>query len=522
MAAAQPTFTSNADAAYYYGSAQAQLRRLDEARRAFQTGLRIAPGDARFPIELAGVAFKEKRYADAATWLRRGLQLKPDDDYANDFLATTYFLQNNVEAALKYWNRTGKPRIVQVRVPPDLRVKPELLDRAFVFAPGSILSPAAYRITESRIGALGIFSSYRLGLEAHEDGSFDADFAARERDGFGGRWQALLSTFRGVFYQTIYPEYFNMGGSAVNFASLVRWDKQRRRVRGSLSAPLRGNPKYRIAADVDVRNENWVLTGAQTHGGRPSGAFNLRRQSVGATLTSLENDRWEWSLGSELSHRDYRNVLGAATTPGNLLLAGYQVKALGELRYGLWRVPERRFETEAGILAETAAIWASPVCKFAKLQATLASHWLPQATGDDYEMTGAIRGGKTLGDAPFDELFVLGIERDNDLWMRAHPGTRDGQKGSAPMGRDYLLMNWEMDKRLYSNGLVGFKAGPFIDLGKILHPQPGLAPQHYMIDAGAQAKVGVLGVGIAFAYGKDLRSGRNVLYVTTTRETSRE
>ena len=47
--------------------------------------------------------------------LHRALQLDPKDEYANEFLATVYFLEGNLEAALKYWNRVGKPQIAEVR-----------------------------------------------------------------------------------------------------------------------------------------------------------------------------------------------------------------------------------------------------------------------------------------------------------------------------------------------------------------------------------------------------------------------
>src|SRR5581483_10749501 len=78
----------DADLDYYYGTALAQLNRWDDARHAFFAGRQLAPTDSRFPVELGGVAFKQKRYAEAAKWVRRGLQLNPTDAYGNDFLAT--------------------------------------------------------------------------------------------------------------------------------------------------------------------------------------------------------------------------------------------------------------------------------------------------------------------------------------------------------------------------------------------------------------------------------------------------
>jgi hypothetical protein len=101
--------------------------------------------------------------------------------------------------------------------------------------------------------------------------------------------------------------------------------------------------------------------------------------------------------------------------------------------------------------------------------------------------------------------------------MRAHIGTRDGRKGSAPLGRDYLLSNWELDKNVYGNGLMSLKLGPFLDSGKITDPASGLGSQTWLWDLGAQAKVRALGVGVVFSYGKDLRSGNNAFYLRFTR-----
>ena len=114
---------------------------------------------------------------------------------------------------------------------------------------------------------------------------------------------------------------------------------------------------------------------------------------------------------------------------------------------------------------------------------------------------------------PFDELFMLGLERDNDLAMRAHIGTRDGRKGSAPLGRDYFLASWETDKNVYGNGLVKLKFGPFLDIGKIADSSTALGSQKWLWDIGTQAKLSIFGRIVAFSYGKDLRSENNAFYV---------
>jgi len=504
------------DAEYYYGSAFAQLGRFDEARRAFLRGRKLQPDDKKFLIELVGVAYKQKRYREAASWLRHGLQIDPKDSYADDFLATIYFLRGNLDAALKYWNRIGKPFVQEIQTAGELKISPVLLDRTFAFAPLDVLQEDDFRASKRRLDGLGVFPSYQLSLLARENSRFDVNFQAQERSGSGDKWQALLSVFRGLPYQTIYPEYFNIGGSAMNFSSLLRWDAQKRRVAAFFSSPLQQNPKYRYQLGLDLRNENWDIRPSFTGSAPLLGALNLRREAIGGTVRAFNSARWGWSTGVEVSHRDYRSVFAGSTVSPRLLLTGYQLKHLAELNYEVLRVSEQRLTVSSKLSSQVAAIWSNPRQTFEKLQGEVSSEWFPQMRGDDYRISETLRAGITFGHAPFDELFTLGLERDNDLWIRAHIGTRDGRKGSAPLGTNYVLSNWEIDKRAYDNGIFNVKLSPFLDTGRMNGPA-GLASQKWLWDTGIQVKARVLGVGITFTYGKDLRSGNNAFYVTTTR-----
>jgi hypothetical protein len=164
-------------------------------------------------------------------------------------------------------------------------------------------------------------------------------------------------------------------------------------------------------------------------------------------------------------------------------------------------------------------LWSQPGDSFEKLQASLEAHWFPRLRGDDLETSWRMHAGKTFGQLPFDEVFMLGLERDNDpaLWLRAHIGTRNGRKGSAPLGTEYFLGSWETDINLYSTGLFTFKLGPFVDTGTIKSAGALLGSQKWLTDTGAEAKLRVLGVGVALVYGKDLRTGNNAFYATLLR-----
>ncbi|HKD80703.1 MAG TPA: tetratricopeptide repeat protein [Candidatus Angelobacter sp.] len=504
---------TSADLDYYYGVALAHLNRFPEARSALLVGARRAPRDKRFPIELAGVAFRQNQFTEAKRNLHQALRLDPRDDYVYEFLATVYFVQGNLEAALKYWNRVGKPVIAEIRNQPPLRVRPALLDHTFAFAPASVMTLDQLLASDVRARMLEIFTSYHFEIDARGDGKFETVFRAQELNGFGNtKVEALVRMFRGIFFEEITPEYYNIHGSATNVRTLYRFDTDKRRVSAGYSAPLKEDPTWRYRFGTDLRNENWTIQTAFTGPSIFLGALNLRREAIGAEIRRLVGARWSWSAGAEFSHRDYRNVVpGIALTP-QLLARGYQIKQIAQLNYELWRSPERRLSITSTVDSEAGRIWSAPAQSFEKLQASVDTRWFPRPLGDDLESHLRLRAGKTFGEIPFDELFMLGVETDNTLWMRAHKGDRDGEKGASPLGRNYFLSNWETDKNVFANGYLTVGLGPLLDIGKSWDTSPALGSHKWLFDVGAEAKLRVLGVGVVFSYGKDLRSGHNAFF----------
>jgi tetratricopeptide (TPR) repeat protein len=510
-----PLPARSADQDFTYASALAHLDRMPEAERAFQDGRRLAPRDPRFPTELAGIAFTQKRYPQAAHLLRQALRLAPHDAYANDFLGTVYFLEGNVPASLKYWNRVQKPHIADVQIEPALRISPALLDSAFAFAPAATLTLPQYFDSAARVHGLGIYPQPQFDLRALPDGNFSLDFRGAEKNGFGNtKLEALVQIFSELPFQGVTPAYFNARGQAINITSLLRWDAQKRRAFADFSGPFEHGAKHRYDFTLDLRNENWVLRNGFAGPAPVLASLNLRTERVAGTLASFSSDRFRWNAGGEFSHRDFRSVIPGGLLNSDLLASGYQLKQLAQVSGTILRIPEHRFTLGADASSEAARLWSSSPQSSEKLQGSLFSRWLPQSQGDDYATQQSLRAGKTFGQVPFDELFMLGLERDNDLPLRAHIGTRDGIKGSAPLGRNYLLGSWEIDKNLYGNGLVALKIGPFLDFGAINDPGTSLGSHKWLYDTGAQVKFRVFSTTLAFSYGKDLRSGNNAFYLT--------
>ncbi len=507
-----------ADLQLCYGIALAQVNRLDASAEELRAGQKQHPQDKRFPIEMAGVFFKEKQYSDSRRELHRALKLDASDSYANDFLGTIYFLEHNLGAALKYWNRAGKPVLAGVSGNPVPRLNPALLDRAFAFAPASVLRLGDLEATDLRLRALDVFPSYRFDLQARPDTKFDLVLHNWEKNGVGSnKWIALLLLLRGLPAQSVYPEYFNIRRQALNFKSFYRWDKEKRRVDAFLEGPFLRNPKQHFQLGVDLRNENWDLRNSSTGSAPLLGALNLRRQAISGSLAFLQGARWSWTTSAELSHRDFRSVVAGQALDPSLLLRGYALKEQTGVQVRLWELPEKRLTFDASANAQLGHIWSAPEHTFEKLQASALLLWSVQPVSDDYQLQQRIWAGKTFGDIPFDELSVLGIGGDNDLWLRGHIATRDGRKGSAPLGRNYFLSNSEIDKHVFQLPFLNIKAGPFIDTGKVFDALATPESGKWLVDAGADVKVSAFGFGMNVSYGRDFRLGNNAFYVTLLR-----
>lgn len=507
----------NAELDYLKGLALAKLQRWNDSRAAFAIGYRKAPHDARFLVELAGVSYKQNNFAEAKRELRAALRLDPKNAYAHEFLGTIYFLEGNLEAALKYWNAIDKPRLRKVSVEPPPRLNEKLLDGAVGFNPPQVLTSDAWLNAEARLANLGIYPHQRTELVPAGEGNYDATLHLTERDGIGdSTWEGLLSWLSGLPYETVYPSYYDFGHRAVNASSLLRWDAQKRQAYVELSGSVLGDAALRVKVYFDARNENWNLSNTFFGAGAPLSDLNVRRVAAGAELHEVMDGRWSWTVGTEVAHRSFRNVEGPISSGEQpFFVNGTSAAAWFKAERLLLRVPERRLTVDSTGEARLGREFAGNVGSFATLRGGLDARWLPRARGDDYEVRAQFRVGDTFGQVPFDELFQLGIERDNDLWLRGHAGTTDGRKGAAPLGRRYMLTNWEMDKNVYGNGFFTVKLGPFLDNGAIADASGLFGSQRWLWDAGAQCKVRVLGsVTVVLSYGRDLRGGRNVFYAT--------
>ena len=505
---------------YYAGMALARLERWNEAEQVFSAGARKSPTDARFLTERAGAEYKLNDFRAAKKDLRGALRLAPDDSYIPEFLGTIYLLEGNLEAALKYWNRLEKPRLTAVEIAAPARTENILLDRAVLFAPPQTLQRDTLLKTDALLENLGAFPRWRTELTPNGDDGYKATLRLTERSGWGANAiDGAISLLRGLPYETVYPSWTGIDGGAVNFDSLVRWDSEKRRIAANLEFPWFQQPARRVRVFFDQRNENWNLSNTFFGGTAAASDLNLRRFSGGAELHAVESGWWDWTAGVQAVSREFRNMpsdLPSSATP--FFTGGRSLYAYIRVHRCLLRIPERRFAVEGTGEVRGGRNYATGLGAFGSVKGDVSARWLPKARSEDLELVSQLRGGDTFGDVPLDLLYELGVERDNDLWMRGHDGTTDGRKGNAPLGRRYILWNSELNKNVYDSGYFRVQVGPFFDTGAIADPSGLFGSQKWLYDTGVQAKVRILGsVSVVLSYGKDLRNGKGLFYVNTAR-----
>jgi hypothetical protein len=431
-------------------------------------------------LELASTAFRAGDLSTAKRLIRKtGTQ---NEVLRNEFLATIFFLEDNLDAALKYWNRNGSPQLRDVRMDFETRWDPILLDRTIGIARATTLLASDYRLARKRLDATESFSRYSFDLnpvESSRTGEFDLSLRAAERSPWGP-W-APLAWLHGLPYRTISPEFRNIRGRATNVEALWRWDVNKRRVRIAASGPASASTRYE--AGVDVRNEIWDFAGSTAP---------VRRKDVFVRFRGIPSSRVAWSAGA-LAIRRPTNV---------------SVRYDGTARYEFLRIPERRLTLASEVRGQVGRT-LDTTQRIARSEIRFELEWKPKATGDDYRVLSKAQAGRIWGSPEIDELFSLGVDRDTDLWLRGHSAILDGRKGAGPLGRRYVHWSSEISKHLLDTAFFKASVTPFVDVAR--------AGSVY-VDPGVELRFSLASlITFSISAGHDLKTGRTFVFTNLTR-----
>jgi len=505
---------ASADEILKHGLELARLGRVEEAESILDQGRRAYPADERFLVEMAGLAYRRKDTSLAKQRLRQALRRNPKHRYANDFLAALYLMERNLPAALKYWNQIGKPLIQNLHIEPPLNVADILRDRSIMISPGQLLTLDRLRATESNLDRLGVLSTYQWTLTPQSGDRFDLAFRylPAEHSSRGWLWK-LAPMLRGLPYQAIHIDRRNIGRRAMDFTSLWRWDPNKRRIAAAFSGFLRTDPRFKYSLSLDMRDEDWDVT--STYRGQPGGleSLLLRRYEAGVHVDIAVSEKLSWTTGLQITARRYGHH------DGNQLFAdGWSLQMPNRLAYELYRWPERRARVRVHAQLTPGRVLTGAPSRFLITEGGLSAAWQPGTNEDGWLLTAHTLAGATLGRVLFDQYFQLGMERDNDLWLRSRVGTRDGKKGSAPLGTGFALFQSDFTYPVFRLPFLTVRTGPFLDLGRISDRSHQFGSQGWLYGTGLQASVTVMrSLTVRLVYGRDLRNGGDVFYTAVSR-----
>lgn len=492
------------DALFLRGMSLARLDRWDEAGATLRRGQSLAPRDPRFPTELAGVAYRLQDFRDSRRLLRRALRLAPEDEYARNFLGSLYLLDSNVDAALTQWNQLDQPHIASVELPAGLHTDAVLLDRAFAFAPATTLQLSELRTSRARLNLLDAFRSYAFDVVPEPPGDdYRLRLRASERAGlFRSPWRSLIRSARGLPYRTIFLEHDNGGGNASSLHAVARWDPYRRRANLVYSRPLVGEARYRWRVFGDAREERWDLTRRVAD----SPNFRLAKLEAGAGFDSVVNGSFRWGGEAAAVVRTFQGE-----TPDSVRMPD-AAGARTEVHFNWMPLyfPARRIAVTTETRIGLGSIADDAGALYGRAETAAQLRW---SSGGNWSFQTRASAGALPGKAPFDELYILGVERDNDLVFRGIRNDADGRKGSAPVGDRFWLSSTELTRQVARFTLAEIHAGPFFDVGVIRDSRDRFGDPRTQLAAGIQVELRLFGAfGVKLLYGRDLRTGQDLFF----------
>src|SRR5262249_14282232 len=149
----------------YLSTAYQRMKEYQRAEEVLREGSRRYPQDARFYNELADLFLENNDREAAKIELRRTLETDPNNSYASDLLATIDMSEGDVQSALRYWNKGGRPLINDILHNYYLSFGSWVVRSAVAFHPSGVLHYSEWKTTESRLLETDNFTNVGLEIE---------------------------------------------------------------------------------------------------------------------------------------------------------------------------------------------------------------------------------------------------------------------------------------------------------------------------------------------------------------------
>jgi hypothetical protein len=433
---------------------------LTAADRMLGIAAEQCPDSAPIAVELAGIRFRQERYAEAAALAGAAAAAAPNDPHAWRLLAASRFMAGDEVGALDAWNRTGTPVHDLISIAGLERMRFQTVAAAIGIPPGETITAAALGRARRRVFDLPAVRRARIDFVPRAEGLADIDAAIVERPAYPRAWPDLLATAgRAIAQRELALELVGLAHAGERWRGHWRWSDARSALGVSLDLPApRGPGIWQIAGSRTT--ESYALDA-------PSRELASSRRSFTVTFSDWASRHAAWSIGAAADHWDGRGTFGA------VLLGGRAQTLNGNVGVGV-----------------QLAGWAGAGAPFGRL-ALDAGARIPVTRSFETALTAAI--ALTNGSAPLDLWNGTGTGEARTPLLRAHPLLDDGDRVASDFFAPRLLAATVEARRWLLEPLPGFRFGlaAFLDAAAAFGP----APLRQAVDAGAGLRVRLADAG---------------------------
>jgi tetratricopeptide (TPR) repeat protein len=497
-----------ADTYVYLGIAYANMKEYDRAQDVLVEGSERFPSDPRFHNELAGIHLAKNDVEAAKSSLRRALEIDPVNSYASDLLATIDMSEGNVQGALRFWNRSGRPVIDDILHNYYLNFGSWVVPKATAFRPSDVLRYGAWKTTETRLLQTENFINVALEVEPTiVPDRYNAVIRTTPKTNTPGN--IIFGLLKGAPVESTYLDLWNLGNSGVNFNALYRWNPNHRLLGGHLKIPLPVPGLLFMDILETWRSEQWDAAAVILPQDLPESRFRYKGTGVRLNLKHIPDYRFEIGGGYEYVNRaasgDLPQVFTDSQNTGRVI-------AETTLRFARGRY-QNRLLLEAFAARKAFLSDLHYTGGVGELNNRVA---LTEDARTHIDIT--LKGGSVRGQLPFEDYFVLGLELYPRNILRGHAAISDGRYGHAPMGTDFGLINFDVEHRIatvpmfntFNLPYLTIKSEIFFDAAKTFDRADVFQQGKLLLDTGVGLRLETPTNALTFVLGRSLRDGTGV------------
>lgn len=420
------------------------------------------PEDDAVLRELAGVRFRQSRFAAAAALAAHYTERRPEDEYAWQLVAASRYLAGDPLGALDAWGRIGRATVDLVRIDRATRTRFGSLERALGIATNEPLSRSSLSLANRRLAATPGVASAKVDYRPVPEGRVEVIASLVERShSFAAAPQFARQLVQGAVDRRVNLQAPNLVGTGELLRGSVGWLGYRQEVQIELSVPASlGIPGVaRLAAAWDRSQFDLGDTGDdRVSESRRSGSVGFAAWFTPSVIAGTEVALHRWS-----ADRDYVAVSG-----GGALLTAHD-----------------RFTLH---LNGTVGLALGPHPGFASAQ--LGAEW---RSGTDWDgLSWAARGGAAVvdPDAPLSAWPVVGSDVRSAIPLRGHTTANAGAIVAARLASTVLHGGAATVAPITRVGPIRLGVALFVDAAYLRdRPSPSL-PGRWYLDGGGGLRIG--------------------------------